>query len=196
MKEFLKKIMKFLINILICNFLYKVKFINKENEEKLDKCIICPNHSNTLEPTWIYAKTDNLSIMAKAELFKNKFIASIYEYFGVFAIHRGEKDIKSILYSINIFKNKDKQKLLIFPEGERIREDRERGTAKDGPAFIAYKANVPIVPVYITKNAKPFSKVNVIYGEPIYITKDIVDDKEKLKEFSIKLIDIIYGLKR
>lgn len=196
MKEFLKKVMKFLINIFICNFLYRVKFINKENEEKLDKCIICPNHSNTLEPTWIYAKTDNISIMAKAELFKNRFIASIYEFFGVFAIHRGERDIKSILYSINLFKNIDKQKLLIFPEGERIREDRERGNPKAGPAFIAYKANVPIVPVYITKNAKLFSKVNVIYGEPIYITKDIVNDKERLKEFSVELIDKIYSLKK
>lgn len=196
MKKFLRNVMKFLINIFICNFLYKVKFINKENEEKLDKCIICPNHSNTLEPTWIYAKTDNLSIMAKAELFKNKFIASIYEYFGVFAIHRGQRDVKSVLYSINLFRNKDEQKLLIFPEGERIRKDREKGTPKEGPAFIAYKANVPIVPVYITKNAKLFSKVNVIYGEPIYITKDIVDDKEKLKNFSTELIDIIYNLKK
>lgn len=189
------KFVKCIINIFICHFLYRVKYINKENEEKLDKCLICPNHSNTLEPLWIYAKTDNLWIMAKAELFKHKFFGYLFRKCNVFPIRRGERDVKSIMHAINIFSDGDKRKLLIFPEGKRIKKDKERGIAKVGAAYIAYKANVPIIPVYLTKNAKLFSKVYVIYGEPIYVTKEVAEDKAKLNEISNKLLDEAYSLR-
>ncbi len=194
MKKFFQNLVKGIIYIVFCKILYRVKFINKQNEENLDKCIICPNHSNTVEPAWIYARTQGVNIMAKAELFKNPIIAKIYNFFDVFPIHRGEKDIKSIMHAINLFEGDGKKKLLIFPEGHRIKRNVERGVGKTGPAFIANKANVPIVPVYISKNAKLFSKVKIIYGKPIYVTDEIAKDKEKLKEFSINLVDIIYNL--
>ena len=190
----MKLIVKWIIRVLFCNIFYRVKFINKENEEKLDKCIICPNHSNFFEPAWIYSKTKDICIMAKAELFLNKFLAMIYKSLGVFPIRRGEHDVRSLIHAINLFKEVDKRKLLIFPEGERMKIDEEKGKAKVGPAYIAYKANVPIVPVYITKNAKVFSKVKIIYGEPIYITEEIAKDKKKIEQFSIEMLDKCYAL--
>lgn len=191
----MKAFIRWFFRVFFCKIFYRVNYINKENEENLDKCMICPNHSNTLEPTWIYAKTPNLSIMAKAELFKVKIWGKILTYFGVFPIRRGEKDIKSLLHAIHVLKNNDKQRLLIFPEGERQSVNEKRGTAKVGSAYIAYKAGVPIVPVYITKNAKLFSKVNIIYGKPMYITKEIAENKEEIQKFSDKLLDTIYELK-
>lgn len=190
------KFIKGIINIFICHFLYRVEFINKENEENLDKCIICPNHSNTLEPLWIFANTEDIKIMAKAELFENKIMAPIYKHYGVFPIRRGEKDIKSIIHSINLFKDTKKRKLLIFPEGERVAKDVKKGEVKVGPIYIAMKANVPIVPVYITKNAKLFSKIKVVYGKPIYYDSNMKNDKEKIKEMSTTLLNDIYSLNR
>jgi 1-acyl-sn-glycerol-3-phosphate acyltransferase len=128
----MKKIVKSLIYIIFCRIFYRVEYVNKENEEKLQKCIICPNHSNTVEPGFIYAKTNNLNIMAKAELFKFKPIASLLYYFDVFPINRGKGDIKSLLHSINIFKTDKEVKLLIFPEGHRIPKNKERGEVKFG----------------------------------------------------------------
>jgi 1-acyl-sn-glycerol-3-phosphate acyltransferase len=189
------KIVKLLINIFFCKIFYNVEYINKEEEEKLKKCIICPNHSNAVEPAWIYAKTNNLAIMAKAELFKNKVMAKILTYFDVFPIHRGQKDVRSLLHSINLFKNVDNRKLLIFPEGTRIPKSEEKGIAKTGPLFVAYKAGVPILPVYISKNAKLFSKVKVTYGKPIIVTKEIIENKENLKKYASEILDEIYSLK-
>ncbi len=191
----MKSIVKWFIRTFLCKIFYRVEYINKEEEEKIDKCIICPNHSNTVEPAWIYAKTNDICIMAKAELFENKIMSRLLKYFGVFPIRRGEHDVRSIIHAINLFKNVDKRKLLIFPEGERMKENVKRGIAKTGPVYIAYKANVPIIPVYITKNAKLFSKVKIIYSKPIYITKDIVDNKLLLKKKSEEILDICYGLK-
>ncbi|MDO4282820.1 MAG: lysophospholipid acyltransferase family protein [Clostridia bacterium] len=189
------KFVKFIINIVVCHFLYRVRYVNKEAEENLDKCLICPNHSNTLEPLWIYAKTDNLWIMAKAELFKYKFFGYLFRKCHVFPIRRGEKDVKSVMHAINIFSEGEKRKLLIFPEGKRIKKDKEKGIAKVGAAYIAYKANVPIIPVYLTKNARLFSKVYVIYGKPVYVTKEIAEDKAKLNEFAKSMLDEAYKLK-
>ena len=191
----MKKIVKWFIKIFLCNIFYRVKYIGADKLKNIDKCIICPNHSNTVEPAWIYAKSDNISIMAKAELFEKKFWNRIFTYFNVFPIHRGEHDVRSLIHAINLFKNVDKRKLLIFPEGERLKVTQDRIPAKVGPLYIASKANVPIIPVYINKNAKLFSKVYIIYGEPITITDKIVKDKQNLQKFADNMMDNIYNLK-
>ena len=191
----MKKIVKWFIKIFLCNIFYKVKYVGEDKLKNIDKCIICPNHSNTVEPAWIYAKNHDISIMAKAELFEKKFWNAIFTYFDVFPIHRGEHDVRSLIHAINLFKNVDKRKLLIFPEGERLKKTQDRIPAKVGPLYIAAKANVPIIPVYISKNAKLFSKVYIIYGEPIVITDKIIKDKQNLQKFADNIMDNIYSLK-
>ena len=79
----MKAFIRWFFRVFFCKIFYRVNYINKENEENLDKCMICPNHSNTLEPTWIYAKTPNLSIMAKAELFKVKIWKNSYMFWSI-----------------------------------------------------------------------------------------------------------------
>ena len=121
---------KAIIKVFLCKVFYKVEFINKENEEKLEKCILCPNHSNKCEPAWIYANTNDISIMAKAELFENKLMAKIYNYFGVFPIKRGKHDVRSLIHAINLFKKDICKKMLIFPEGERVGKNEKKKRSK------------------------------------------------------------------
>ena len=192
----MRALVRLFMRIYYCFIKYHVKFFNSKKVKEIDKCIICPNHSNKDEPTWIYADIPNLCIMAKAELFEKKIVAKALTYFNVFPIKRGEKDVKSLMHAINLFKNTSKRKLLIFPEGERIKKEMEKGDAKVGPIYIAIKAGVPIVPTYISKNVDKFSKVNVIYGEPIYYSSDLIKNKEKLKEASDELLNTIYSLNK
>ena len=172
------KIIKKILCLFANHILYRVEFVNKEVEESIDKCVLCPNHSNKFEPLWIYNKTDNLNIMAKSELFEKKLQGKILRYFGVFPIKRGRHDVASLLHAINLFKNAKSKKLLIFPEGERMSKEIDRGQAKTGPLYIAYKAGVPIIPVYITKNAKLFSKVKVMIIGPKFYKSQIEESKE------------------
>ena len=85
--------------------------------------------------------------------------------------------------------------MLIFPEGTRIKKDKERGRAKVGPVYIASKAGVPLLPVYIKKNPHVFSKVYVVFGKPIELPEDIHKDKDKMQEYADMLLDEIYKLK-
>ncbi len=134
--------------------------------------------------------------MAKAELFKNKIMAALLKAYNVFPIKRGQRDASSLLHSINVIENNDNAKLLIFPEGTRIKKDKERGRAKVGPVYIASKAGVPIIPVHITKNPKLFSKVVVVFGEPIVLPENVHDTKEEMQKYSDIVLDKIYELKQ
>lgn len=191
----MKKLIKWIIDIFLCKIFYRVKFIGVEKLKQVNRCVICPNHSNTVEPAWIYAKCDNIAIMAKAELFENKFLDKIFRYFDVFPIHRGEHDVRSLIHAINLFKNVDKRKLLVFPEGERLKKHQDRIPAKVGPLYIAAKVNVPIMPVYISKNVKLFSKVYIVFGDLIEVSKDDIKDKNVLNEKANEIMDEVYNLK-
>ncbi len=193
-RKVIKKIVKVIINFVFTHFLYRAKYTNLDKLNQFDKCLVCPNHSDKFDPFFIYAKTNDLCIMAKAELFNNKILGAIFRFFDVFPIRRGEHDTKSLLHAIRLFKNVDKRKLLIYIEGERMRKDEPRGTAKVGPVFIAAEANVPIVPAYVTKNPRIFSKIKVTFGDPIYIDKTKIKDKEYIKNESQGLLDTIYDL--
>lgn len=191
------KIVKTIMSGLCCHFIYRVKYIHLERLNSIPKCLICPSHSNIFDPTFIYPKTDDIYIMAKAEIFKNKWIAKLLKHYGVFPVNRKQRDTKSVLYSLSLFENVVSRRLLMFPEGGILQKNEEIGSrVKNGAVFIAAEAGVPIIPVYITRRPKLFSKVRVVFGEPIYIEKEIAKNKVELRERSKQLVQTIYALGR
>lgn len=188
----LRKLIKF-----ICSkILFRVKYIYSNLETNMEKCVVCSNHISAWDPIFLYADSKNLSIMAKAELFKFKPLGYILKKFHVFPINRGEKDAKSIMHAVNILKDNENSKLLIFPEGTRIK-DSKRIPGKIGAVYVALKANVPILPVRIIKQKrakKLFTRVYVIYGDPISFDGSKIKDKDYLRKSTNELLDYIYSL--
>ena len=183
------------IKFLFCKLLFRVKYYNLENLEKYDKFLICPNHSTVFDPFFIYATVDDLSIMAKSEIFRNKLFSKILRHYNVFPVNRKKVDVNSLLKSISIFKESNNCKLLIFPEGGVIKNKDDIGNKyHNGPVFISSKLNIPIVPVFITRRPNFFSKVKVVFGIPYFIESDI-KNKNEFKQASKKLIEKIYNLK-
>ena len=182
------------IRFLFSHVLFRVKYLGLENIQNAGKCVVCPNHSTIFDPFWVYFKSKNMWIMAKAELFKNKLLGALLKAYNVFPIKRGQKDAGSLIHAINVIEKEEDAKLLVFIEGTRIKKDKERGKAKVGPAFIASKAGVPVIPVHITKNPKLFSKVIVKFGKPIDIPQGIHDKKKELQKESNMILEKIYEL--
>lgn len=182
------------IRFLFSHVLFRVKYLGLENIQNAGKCVVCPNHSTIFDPFWVYFKSKNMWIMAKAELFKNKLLGALLKAYNVFPIKRGQKDAGSLIHAINVIEKEEDAKLLVFIEGTRIKKDKERGKAKVGPAFIASKAGVPVIPVHITKNPRLFSKVIVKFGKPIDIPQGIHDKKEELQKESNMILKKIYEL--
>lgn len=182
------------IRFLFSHVLFRVKYLGLENIQNAGKCVVCPNHSTIFDPFWVYFKSKNMWIMAKAELFKNKLLGALLKAYNVFPIKRGQKDAGSLIHAINVIEKEEDAKLLVFIEGTRIKKDKERGKAKVGPAFMASKAGVPVIPVHITKNPRLFSKVIVKFGKPIDIPQGIHDKKEELQKESNMILEKIYEL--
>ena len=188
-------IMQKIVKLFFCKILYRVEYINLEKIKKIDKCLICPNHSNIFDPTFIYPIVDNLYIMAKVELFKNPIISKFLKGHKVFPINRERTDVQSTLYAISLLEKEDNRKLLMFPEGGILKENERGRKIRNGAVFIACSSNTPIIPVYITEKPKLFHKVQVIFGDPVRIDSSIKNNKSAIKEKSNELIKIIYKLK-
>lgn len=175
--------------------LFRPKLINKENMPTETAAIICPNHIHALDSTIIIANTKRkINVLAKEELYINKLICWFADLFNIYPVKRDKKSMESIKISLKILKNKEL--LMIFPEGTR--NGMAKGVkAKDGAIKLAIKANVPIIPVGIVGDFKPFRRVKVKFGEPIYYKdyKEEINNKEVLEDLTEDLMKQIVNLR-
>lgn len=175
-----------------CKILFRVKYENEEVIDQYEKCLICPNHSRIFDPVFLYPKIKDMYIVAKAELFQNKFTNKLFRYYHAFPINRQKSDIAGTKQIVQLIRKTKPIRLVIFPEGRVVKKKEERGKVKSGAVHIAALESLPLIPVYITARPKFFSKVTVKFGNPIYFEKEIINQKEVLKKEAEKLLNTIY----
>ena len=84
---------------------------------------------------------------------------------GAISVDRDANDIGAMKACIKALK--DEEKLVIFPEGTRNRnEDMQLGEIKSGVAMFAIKTKAPIVPVFINRTPKLFKRTVITIGKP------------------------------
>lgn len=129
--------------------------------------LVCGNHTAMSDPVFLafaFHRSHQLRPMAKAELLRVPFIGWILKRVGVFGVERGKSDIGAIKQSMKFLK--EGEKVLLFPEGHRVRESRgEQGEAKNGAAMLAVRCGVPILPVYVPEKKPWFRRTTVVIGE-------------------------------
>jgi 1-acyl-sn-glycerol-3-phosphate acyltransferase len=113
--------------------------------------------------------------MAKSELWHNRAFGMMLNSVLAFPVRRGGADRTALTHAGEVLR--DGGLVGIFPEGTRHRADSEElGEANEGVAFIALRADVPVVPVGIegTQKALPrgarfprFPRVTIVFGEPV-----------------------------
>ena len=128
--------------------------------------VICGNHTARVDAVLLalsMGSSGRFTAMAKAELFKYRIFGKLLASLHVFPVNRGKNDIIAIKHALKALK--EGQQLVIFPEGTRVHEG-EKADAKTGPAMLALRSGVPVVPVYITPGRKAFRGCKIIYGTP------------------------------
>lgn len=190
MRKFLKGLF-WLMSVIV----YRIKINGKENIPDDGAALICPNHVHALDAVLVVVHAKRrINVLAKEELFEHRALRWLAKIFGVYPVKQNSADLSAIKTSLRILKNKEL--LLIFPEGTR--NGLARGVpVKNGPMTIAIKAGVPIVPVGIKGNFKAFSKVTINIGKPIYYDeyKDKINDKEVVSKLTEDLIKEIVRLR-
>lgn len=173
--------------------LFRVKTYGQENIEKGKPYILCANHTSNWDPPILYSATKReMYIMAKEELFKNKFIYWFAKKMNIFPVKRGKQDIESIKKSLKVL-NENKI-LSIFPEGTR-NGIKKNGKIQNGPAYLCARSGVEVIPVKIEGSFKPFTKVKLYYGKPLNFSKyqSKKPEKEILDLISNEITEAIWG---
>ena len=194
MKEITRRIVKFILKTLVL-IVYRPKTVGLENIEQGKPALICPNHVHALDSAVIILTNKRpIRALAKEELFKNRFIRWLAYLFGVYPVKPEKKSMETMKISLRLLKNNEL--LLIFPEGTR------RGLAKgvkpkEGSVKLAIRADVPIVPVGVQGNFKPFRKIKLNIGKPIRYnyTKEDTNNKELMDKLTNDLMNEIIRLR-
>ncbi len=163
------------MSLLVYKVLFFVKIEGLENIPKDSGGIICSNHiSNFDGPLIVTAVPRKICILTKAEAFK-PVIGYFMKIMGCVPVKRDKKDIGTIKKSVDLIKNNEL--VCLFPEGTR------NGLAKgqklrNGAAFLILAAKAPIIPVGISGNFKPFRKVTIRFGKPVYFDEFYKNKKD------------------
>lgn len=173
---------------------YPMKIIDRENIPD-GPCIICPNHYSWNDPIYVaraFTKKHIIRIMSKIELIQMPILGKILSAIGVFGVKRDGTDLAALKTSLSILKER---KLLLFPEGTCTKD--QNAEPKTGAVFLAIKANVPIVPVYIETKKRFFKTTKIIIGESF--KPEIIGKKptnEELLTITKNLMNRIYLMKQ
>lgn len=106
--------------------------------------------------------------MAKSEFFTNHgwFIRCFFRVCGVFPVKRGSADTVSVDTASGLLK---KGRVVgIFPQGGIF--PLNEFEPKAGAALLAARNSVPILPVsvFAEKRIRPFTRITVRFGEPLF----------------------------
>ncbi|MBU1088075.1 MAG: 1-acyl-sn-glycerol-3-phosphate acyltransferase [Candidatus Omnitrophica bacterium] len=151
-------------------FFFKVK--GRSFVPKHGGCIIASNHLSYLDPIVLSVASPRiLSFMAKKELFSQhgKFFKWLITALNAFPLERGTADLKAIRFAIN--KLKAGHCLIVFPEGTRSSSGEVRDP-QAGVSMLAAKANVPVIPAFITGSDKalPAKSKKVVFFTPMSVS--------------------------
>ncbi|MDR3278543.1 MAG: 1-acyl-sn-glycerol-3-phosphate acyltransferase [Oscillospiraceae bacterium] len=163
----------------VCWFLlglfFKFDLRGRENVPR-GAAMVCANHSSNLDPfilPFAFGRDEHPHMLGKAEIFKIPLAGKFFKGIGMFSVDRGISDTTAVRTILAYLKNGEK--VVIFPEGHRVSES-ESVAAKSGALRLADKTGVPIVPVYIPRKKRIFSRISIVIGEPYFIDPE----KEKL----------------
>ena len=178
-KLFVRKVTKGFLRTLY-KIAFRMEITGEENKTKAGEnsgFIICANHVNFLDAVAVVVfSKEKIRFIGKYDLAKVGIIRWLEHLFDVIPIKRNTQDLEAMKRCLKALKNGEI--LGIFPEGTRKGMAKNQ-KVKNGAAFMAIRSGVPVVPVGISGDFKPFGKVKIKYGEPIDMSKYKIKGQEK-----------------
>jgi len=156
--------------------LHNIKIYGRENLPRRGAFIMAANHVSYADPpvVGVACAPIGMHFMAKKELFESRKWGWWFKAVQCIPISRDDKDIRATKQAIDSLKKG--RNLAIFPEGTRSATG-ELQEAELGASFLASKAGVPVVPVYIDGTDKVLPKggkykcwapIRAYIGKPVH----------------------------
>ncbi len=166
-----RRVLGFALRV-VMKILLRLEVTGWENIPASGGFILMINHIAFLDPVLLTGFFPRPIIsMAKAEAMDDKIVGPLIRAFDAFPVNRGTGDRQALRTAFEVLEAG--LPLLIAPEGHRS-ESVSLGEAHEGIAFVASRAQVPIVPVGISGtdrfkyNFKKLKRTQAIYrfGKP------------------------------
>lgn len=159
----------------LCWLVWRVSAKGRENVPRTGAFIVAPVHRSYLDTLLAgYVTSRPMRYMAKEEIFSKPWAAKLFSSLGGFAVRRGTPDRDALRQCEQVLASGEP--LVLFPEGTR----RSGPVVEDlfgGAAWVALRANVPIVPVGIGGSDKAMppgakmlgrSRIVMVIGPPLW----------------------------
>jgi len=137
--------------------------------------ILAPTHRSNIDTVLVGSITrEPMTYMAKSGVFANPLIARFLRLLGGFPVHREATDRQAVELAVEALRAG--AGLVVFPEGTRRRGPRVEAI-EEGASYLAFKAEVPIVPAGIagSDEAMPIGHarlhrvpIAIVVGAPIW----------------------------
>ena len=162
--RFLKPIVR-----VLCAFIIRLRIKKPAIELPDGPVVICCNHVHALDPIVLaFAVKRPIHFMSKKELFAKKWLAKLITVLGAYPVDRQGNDIKSIKHFMGLLK--ENKVVGLYPEGTRSR-DGQVHAFHGGGAMLALRTGASIVPAAVSGNWKFMSRVSLVLGEPLDLSK-------------------------
>ncbi len=182
---------------------YGLRVYGKHNIPYHYPLIVASNHKSYLDPPVVgLALGKEVYFIAKKELFNIPVLSFFIREFNAIPVKRGSLNLDLMQKVSELIKNK--QSVIIFPEGTRILKP-ELGEVLDGIGILTLKfaKDAYILPVYIDGNFKTSKAIlrappiTVYIGKPLspFIWRDWEHNRENYSKIAKIVFDKIFYLK-
>lgn len=164
--------------------------------------VLSGNHVSYMDPVLLWSVSPRpVHFMAKRELWDSKFIGWALPRLWAFPVNRGEPDRSAIGTATDLLRAGEL--VGVFPEGSRSEEGASGlSEAHGGAAFIALRANVPIVPMAFTgtervwprgKKFPRLARTAIRIGAPIFPDEILPEAgrKERVEALTARVMERI-----
>ncbi len=144
--------------------------LRAHDRHKLDRdapFIIVSNHGSMLDPLAIAVKCPRHEIrfLGKKELTKHPVVRWLVKHLHMITLDRHMTDITAMRSALDVLKQG--RVVGIFPEGTRRKPENAMQELESGVSLLALRARVPLIPVYLKGQFRPFRTVHMHVGDPI-----------------------------
>jgi 1-acyl-sn-glycerol-3-phosphate acyltransferase len=160
--------------VLVSKVYFRLEVHGREHIPPGGAFIISPSHRSNLDTPLLGVVTKRrMRYMGKESLWKSRALGWLLSTLGGFPVRRGAADREAIRASVEVLRRGEA--LVMFPEGTRQTGPKIE-EMRDGPAYLACRQQVPIVPVGLAgteaampKGSKLIRPVKMVFviGPPI-----------------------------
>jgi len=195
--------------LLLSKLWFRISVSGRDNLPASGAYIIAPVHRSNIDtPLSSFVTRRRVRFMGKDSLWKQKQIGKFFSFLGGFPVTRGTADLEALKRCVAVLDGGEP--LVMFPEGTR-----QSGPVLhplfEGPAYVALKRGVPIVPVGIGGSERVMRKgskmiwpvkCHVSIGAPIMVEHggDGRIDRQRMtqitSELSVRLQEVFDDARR